>query len=222
MALATLTDLQTAIADFGQARTDLTTSAINDFITLAENDVVNGTFDAGGNLITPPLRVRSMETKNTSFTLSGEYTDLPSGYLQMREVSWSSQTGKPPRKWTSPEACGSDYSASNSGPATVWTVVGSQIRVGPGASVSDMLTIVYYADPPALLANNTNWLLTNYPNVYLYGALRHLAPYTGAVDMLAIWQPAFVSAVMGVIRSEATGSFSGTSMAQRSVGMTIT
>lgn len=222
MGLSTLSDLRANIAAFGQDRTDIGSGTIDDFIELAEVDIVNGTFDAGGRMITPPLRVRAMETVNASFTLSGEYTNLPANYLEMRSVEWTSQSNKPPLKFVTPDVFEALAAQQWSGTvATMWTIVGSQIRVGPGASGTDVLTLIYYADLPGLVANVTNWLMTGYPNVYLYGALRHLAPYTGATEMLGVWQPAFVSAVMGLIRSQQRGSYSGTSMAVRSPGVTV-
>ena len=221
MPLANLTDLRSAIADFGTGRTDLTSAVIDNFITLAENDIEDGTYTEGGATVTPPLRVRQMEVRST-LALVGEYTNLPSDFLQMREVSWNSQINKPPLKFVTPEAFDSVYRDSASGPAKVWSVVGNQIRVGPGASNVDVLDISYYAAIPALVDNASNWLITRHPNAYLYGALRHLAPYIGAMDFLPIWQSAFISSVWSIIRSQGTGSFSGTSMAQVNAGITIT
>ena len=221
MALATLTDLQTAIADHGLARTDITTAAINDMITLAENDILYGTYDPSGRPLTPVLRVNAMETKNEAFAVSGEYTNLPTDFLEMREVRLTSQSDWPTLKFVTPEAFDSTYGSSASGPAKVWTVVGSQIRIGPGASTSDVLTLIYYAKPTALVTTTTNWILTKYPNAYLYGALRYFAPYINATEMLAVWQPAFVSAVRGLIANEGRGQFGGTSMAVRAQGVTV-
>jgi len=39
--------------------------------------------------------------------------------------------------------------------------------------------------------------------------------------MLAVWQPAFVSAVRGLIANEGRGQFGGTSMAVRAQGVTV-
>jgi len=221
MALATLTDLQTAIQNFGQGRTDISTADINDMITLAENDIEHGTYNGEGRPITRPLRVRSMETKVDAFALSGEYTNLPSDYLEMREVWLTSQASWPPLRFVTPEAFDDTYAAGASGPPTAYSVVGTQLRVGPGAGVTDTCRLIYYATIPNLVTNSTNWLLTGWPNVYLYGALRHLAPYIGALEMLPVWQAAFVSALGGLIASQTRGSFSGTSMAVRTPGVTI-
>ncbi|MFA5135686.1 MAG: hypothetical protein WC505_07945 [Patescibacteria group bacterium] len=39
-----------------------------------------------------------------------------------------------------------------------------------------------------LATDNTNWLLTNNPDCYLYGALAASAPYIGDDERLALWQ----------------------------------
>ena len=221
MPLTNLSELRSAIADFGTGRTDLTSQTIDNFITLAEHDIEHGTYTEGGGVVSPALRVRSMEA-GVNLTLTGEFTNLPADYLQMREVSWVSVTNKPPLKYVTPEAFDSTFRSTSSGPAKVWTIVGSQLRVGPAASASDVLRITYYASLPPLVDHGTNWLMTNFPNVYLYGSLRHLAPYIGAMDFLPVWQSAFMSAAWSVIRSQNAGSFSGTSMAQVNTGISIT
>jgi len=220
MPLTNLSELRSAIADFGTGRTDLTSQTIDNFITLAEHDIEHGTYTEGGATLCPALRVRQME-QSTNLTLSGEFTNLPADYLQMREVAWVSITNKPPLKFATPEAFDSTFRSTSSGPPKLWTVVGSQLRVGPAASASDVLRITYYTSLPSLVDNGTNWLMTNFPNVYLYGSLRHLAPYIGAMDFLPVWQSAYMSAVWSVIRSQNAGSFSGTSMAQANTGVTI-
>ena len=220
MPLTNLSELRSAIADFGTGRTDLSNSVIDNFITLAEHDIEHGTYTEGGGVTSPPLRVRQME-QTTSLTLSGEFTSLPVDYLQMREVSWVSQTNKPPLKFVTPEAFDSTFRSTSSGPAKVWTVVGNQLRVGPAASGSDTLRLTYYAAIPSLVDNGTNWLMTGWPSAYLYGSLRHLAPYIGAMDFLPVWQSAYLSSVWAIIRSQNAGSFSGTSMAQSNAGITI-
>ena len=36
--------------------------------------------------------------------------------------------------------------------------------------------------------NTTNWLLTDHPDIYIYGALMHTAPYLKDDPRLQIWQ----------------------------------
>lgn len=221
MALTNLTDLQTAIGVWA-ARTDVSASQINDFITLVEGEIAYGTYGIDGMPITPALRVRSMETRNASFPLTGEYTTLPTDYLEMREVYLT--TTNPPSRidYVTPEIFDATWLSIDSSPIKAYTLVGNTIRCGPGASTSDVLSLIYYAAIPSLVSSNTNWLMTKYPNVYLYGALRHLSPWTADLDLISAWQTGFVSAVLGLMRSEGQNSFSvGGALASRPHGVTV-
>lgn len=223
MALATVADLEAALVDWS-ARTDLSTTVIDSFITLAEADIQNGVYDLAGNCVTPPLRTRSMETYDAAFALVGEYTPLPDGFLEAREVKLTSQADRPPLLFITGEAFDSNYGSSDSGPPVAYTIVGTQIRVGPGASATDTLGLTYWAALETLVGSGLtpNWLMTKAPNVYLYGALRHLGVYTGDEAKEGVFQSAFVTALMGVIKSEHQGSFGGSGLAQRATGVTIT
>lgn len=221
MALTNLTDLQTSIGVW-LARTDISTAQINDFITLAETDMEIGTYDAMGNEITPALRVRDMETRNLTFPLTGEYTTLPSGFLEMREVYLSSSNPMLPLQYVSPAAFDATYLSVTSTPSNAWTIIGDSIRVGPGASATDTLGIIYYSEIPGLVANSTNWMMTKYPNAYLYGALRHAAPWIGDGVMAEAWQTGFVSAIKGIMKAERQSMWSGPSMVSRPIGVTVT
>jgi hypothetical protein len=221
MALANLTDLESAIKDWAGDRTDLTTARVDDCITLAESDIHNGVYDVFGNEIVPALRIRRMETVNSSFTQTSEFTNLPTDFREMREVWLSSQADWMPLRFTPPDLYDSLYGSSDSGPPVAYSIVGSQLRVGPGAS-SDTLRLIYYATVPALVTNSTNWLMTLAPNVYLYGSLRHLAPYISAsADQTGLWHTGYVSAIKGLIMAEKRAAM-GTAMAARAVGVTIT
>lgn len=222
MALANLTDLESAIKDWAGDRTDLSTSRVDDCITLAEADIQNGVYDISGMEIVAPLRVKSMETVNSSFVLTGEFNTLPTDFLEAREVWLSSEADWMPLSYLPPHTFDSLYGSTEAGPPLAYSIVGAQIRVGPGASASDTLRLIYYASIPGLVANSTNWLMTKAPNVYLYGALRHLAPYIDAAqNLVGIWHAGFVSGLKGLQMAEKR-AHAGTAMASRAVGVTIT
>ena len=78
MALNNYANLKIAIANF-LARDDLT-SEIDDFIDLTEAD------------FNRRLRIRSMETVDSSFTIDAETEALPTGFLQVRSFVLTSPT----------------------------------------------------------------------------------------------------------------------------------
>ena len=52
------------------------------------------------------------------------------------------------------------------------------IELVPAPADDIEIEMVYYGKIPALTSiNTTNWLLTRAPDIYLYGALTHAAPF---------------------------------------------
>jgi hypothetical protein len=93
----------------------------------------------------------------------------------MRSVYW---VGSPNRdiRYISPDLFDS-YRVNDSGDGYYYTIIGSSIYTTPMGSGSVVCT--YIARFTALSGSNaTNAILTNFPNAYLYGALKHLAIVT--------------------------------------------
>lgn len=222
MALSNLTDLEAALKDFAGDRTDLSTSAVDNCITLAEGDITDGIYDPNtGQEICPPLRAPEMETKTDPFTLTGEFTDLPSDFLEMREAWPTSSADVPPLEVLPPSVFDSTYGSSTTGPSVACAVVGTQLRCGPGASAGDTLRLLYYAKIPGLVANSSNWLMTKRPNVYLYGGLLHLAPYIDAApNLVAEWQARFISSLKALNVASQRAKWGGGPMRARPMGAT--
>jgi hypothetical protein len=70
---------------------------------------------------------------------------------------------------------------------------------------------MYYAKIPTLSDSvTTNWLLTYHPDIYLYGALLHSAPYLKEDERASTWAALYSAAVARVntasSRSTASGS----------------
>jgi hypothetical protein len=63
-----------------------------------------------------------------------------------------------------------DSTGSGSGP-THYSIEGDELLVYPTPDDSLSLDCTYYAKLPALAENSTNWLLTKYPQIYLYATL---------------------------------------------------
>jgi len=57
------------------------------------------------------------------------------------------------------------------------------------------------------VANETNWLLTLAPDVYLYGALLEAAPYTQNDNRIQVWGAGFSSALDSLNRLGMASSF---------------
>lgn len=184
MALATYTDLQTSIGSW-LARTDLT-SIIPDLITLCETDFMS------------TLRVRQMEGRADSPTGGGSTASavaLPPDFLEMRTVRVLSPAPGNTLDLVSPDYITSHWATTDSGPPRVFTIVGPEIILGPAPDAVYTLELDYYAFTPLSVAAPTNWLLTSFPGVYLYGSLLKAMPYTRNDARAATWQGMFDDAI---------------------------
>lgn len=221
MPFNTRDSLRATIIDW-VARTDLTDEKIDLFIDAAELEIIHGVYDESGRVVIPGLRCRRMEVRNSAFTISGEYTDLPVGFLGFRVVK---VVGNPERvlDYVTPAF----FNATNLSLATfsesnAYTIEGNQLRLTSDAGPTSTLEITYFVQPPNVVATSTNWILENYPLVYLYGALRHLGIYIGMDGRLGLFQSAFMSALAAVHAQEKATGYSGSALQVQTVGVTKT
>lgn len=162
MALATYADLKSEIGNWMNGRTDLATDA-DTFIDLAEGDF-NRVF-----------RVREMETYATLSPDANGEASLPSDYLQWRTVT-AQTSPRSELQFVPPSYLDDQYPDRAAGYPRFFTIYGSTMLVLP-LTESD-IRLDYYETIPALSdAQTTNWLLTKYPNVYLYQCLKHAAVF---------------------------------------------
>ena len=71
----------------------------------------------------------------------------------------------------------------------VYTKVNDAIYTDPDPATDDLVRIVYSAKVPALVnENDTNWLLEQHPDAYLYAAAKHSAPFLQEDERIAVWE----------------------------------
>ena len=81
----------------------------------------------------------------------------------------------------------------------------------PDGAYSSIL--MYYAKVPTLSdSNETNWLLTHHPDIYLYGALLHSAPYLKEDERAQTWAALYTSAVERVNNASSKSTTSGSGL----------
>lgn len=191
MAITSFSTLKTAILTWAD-RSDLT-AVDDDFVNLADARIRK---DFAGQSI----RVRDMETI-TDLTPSSGVVTLPTNFLAMKRVLAVTSPVRRlefrPQNWTD-EA----YPDGASGNPSFYTVVGSSLYMFP-LTTSD-IRLTYYAYPTALSDDDpTNWLLTKYPDVYLYAGLVELELYTGNTEGVAKWLAAYQAALEALSNSGA-------------------
>ena len=175
MAINTYSTLQTAVANWLD-RSDLT-DRVPEFIALAE-----ATFNR-------VLRLRAMETTVADTTPSGSKEDaLPTGYLQMREIHLTT-TPVVSLAYITPEIMYRIRAGSTSGKPNSYTIVGDNILFGPTPDGAYDYSMTYYKSFDALADDTqTNWLVLNAPDLYLYGTLLQAEPFLMNDQRVPLWE----------------------------------
>lgn len=164
------------------------------FVRLAESD------------IRAEVRVRAMETTAT-LTISSGSADLPGGFIQAQRLILDNSTVwaldyLPPSLF---------YSSDNfraSGSTKAYTIEGDKIIFRP--IVDQDALLAYYKAFDALSDDaDTNWLLTNAYNVYLYGVLKYVADYLKDDAQLAKWAAQYQAAVAKTNRANESSRYAG-------------
>lgn len=209
MAIVDYATLQASVANW-LARADLT-AVIPDFISLAEAR------------INRDLRVRKMQKTQYGLASSGKIAlpddfagmiSFKASYLTTQEMADLDLNGDfifDGSELLDGENPVETYAAifeifpqsrianppypSAGGYASGYTVIGSEIRLvdGPGSAA---YTMTYWAKVPALSASvQQNWLLSDEPGLYLYGALTEASPYIGDDERVLLWATQFKAIV---------------------------
>ena len=153
--------LQSAIADYLN-RQDLT-SQIPLFIQFVEAD------------INTRLRSREMIVEDTITSVLGD-VQLPADWLEA--INLKIDGGKTPVRYITLDEADQITSEQLYTKPTFYTIVDDVIRLVPAPSQNEDIDVIYYSKIPSLSdVTTTNWLLLKAPDVYLYGALVHAAPF---------------------------------------------
>lgn len=170
MSLANYSALQTALIN-ALHRSDLN-AIVPDFITLCEDK------------LNKRLRLRAMEERATA-TVSSEYTALPAGFLTLRNIQLNTT---PVRRleYATPEWMDATYGGQQGIPR-FYTMIGGEIQVAPSPDGEYTVEIDYYKKLD-IASDATNWVLTNAPRCYYYGALMEASAYMKNDQRIPIWK----------------------------------
>lgn len=186
MAIQDYATLVTAIQNW-TARADLN-SVIPDFITLAEAR------------INRDLKVRQM-LSTVGLTASGGSFTLPSDLISIVRVSI---TDNGYDRELQPLPSSNNLNARQA--TAKGYVVEGQVAKIIGGDGSEDVTLSYYGKIPAV-ATSANWLITAYPDIYLYATLLETAPYIGNDPKIGVWQAGYESAIDSLNRTDSESRF---------------
>ena len=202
MALNNYSNLQTSIANF-LARDDLTTEIV-DFVALTEAD------------FNRRLRIRAMEN-SSSFTIDSETETLPTGFLQARSFVIPTNP-KTALQFMTPFHQAETQGSSETGKPRAYSIEGTNFRFSPTPDATYTATLVFYKAFDALSVSvATNHILTNHPDVYLYGALYFASTFIRGMDPQTVGQfkAQYESGLQQVEMADEKDKYNATPLVQR-------
>lgn len=142
-------------------RTDLSTTEIPEAIALAERHFQR------------VLNIPEQEAE-TTLTATAETVALPSDFVRMTDCYLNTD----PRNYLEPmplPTLRTTYSAQTTGKPQNYAIRGESLVLGPAPDTSYDLKLAYFAKYTALTSGTaTNILLTDHPDVYIYGSLAEI------------------------------------------------
>lgn len=196
MAITTYAELKAAIADFLN-RDDLS-SVVPTFISLAEADIQR--------------RVRHwrMEKRSTA-ELDTQYSAIPANFVEVIRFYVTSNDTKPLELISQAELLDRKRKNLNtSGSPSYYALTAGELEIYPVPDGTYDVELYYVSRIPALSDSNaSNWLLEQYQDAYLYGALVHSAPYLNDDARAAVWAALYQSAIDAINAESERSKFGG-------------
>ncbi len=182
-------------------RDDLT-AAIPSFVRLAEASIRRD------------LRIRQM-LRTYTLTLSAQSQQLPEDFMEMERIILDSTVWN--LSYLPPPALFSNPAYTDGGNPMYYTIEGDYLITAPDATGSDVMLCYYKAYSSLTNDSDTNWLLTNAYDVYLYGSLSHAAPYIKEDGRVQLWNAGYSEAIAKLNKMERRSAFAGSPLAIQTV-----
>jgi hypothetical protein len=197
MAITNYGELKSAMADFLN-RSDLT-SVIPTFIDFAEAEF-NRTF-----------RIRQMVARAEA-VIDARFSAVPADFLEAKDLVVVTGNPVTPLQFVTQQEMAQlrNTTITSAGKPNYFSVVGEQFEFAPTPDGEYSLEMTYYANIDALSSDSdTNWLLTDYPDLYLYTSLMHSAPYLKDDERIGLWANLAKKAKEELVESDASASYAG-------------
>lgn len=189
----TLADLKSDVADW-LLRDDID-SVFSSWVKLCESN--NRRY----------IRIPRMDAVKEDFTTASAY-DLPAGFIEIRRIYNDTTAGVRNVILRSPDLLHKGSDSLDTDGQTYYAIENNQIVFEPaGQSTIKML----YTKAFDALVNDSdsNWLLENAYDVYLYGTLAHSAAWAGDDGRIMTWRQAYTDAVDRLVISEKKSVYTG-------------
>jgi hypothetical protein len=170
---------------------------IPDFIKLAESDFLS------------ELRHWRM-LKRAYAPLAGEYTQYPTDLVEGVSVHLLTDPVRPLTVVSPVELLQKKPSRGGVAGRPVFAAFAGELQVLPVPDSDYEVEMLYFGAPGPLVGDlDSNWILTRFPGLYLYGALRAAAPYLHEDERVVVWEGLYQATLDKARRDHGSHSLSG-------------
>lgn len=149
-----------------------------------------------------------------NFQISADGVSLPSDFQSLESWYHDGNTFFGPIEIVNSDMIGhlkgGRFGGATGAPAFA-AIVNGKARFAPEPDQTYTTQMIYWRKVSSLSPGNpTNWLLTDHPDIYIYGALLHSAPYLKDDPRLQMWQTLHDTAAEDLSNATEEEQFSGT------------
>ncbi len=157
------------------------------------------------------IRVKEM-LKVATTTATGSSVELPSDFLEMRELHFQ---GNPPTtlQYQTPDQFFRNFISTTSGTPMYYTLLNNEFQFAPSVTGTTTLQMLYYAKP-VFISNSvaTNIFLTKFPNALLYATLTMAQPYLKDDARLQTWATLYQSEIGSIMKNDLGKKYPNTAL----------
>lgn len=178
-------------------RNDVTDADLNDYIVQAEAEFYNNEI--------APIRIRAMEARaRADADTASRFLELPDDFLNMRALHIVADNGNQDITFMTPEL----LSVKNETGRPRFFTVTTQLEFDKTPDSAYTVEMQYLKKITALDdTNTTNDILTQAPNIYLYGGLWALFEDYQEFDVAQYYYNRFIGAIQGLNKTDKRGRY---------------
>ncbi len=174
MAITSYTTLISAVKTYLN-RSDISDDQVKEFISLAE---------ASFNRV---LRTRNQLTRSTS-DVSTQFVTQPTDLLELYNIQLNSDPIVRLEQVSLSAMDTLKSASSTTGKPLYFAITGTDLELYPAPDASYEIEVIYYATIDPLTTDaETNFLITNHPDLYLFGSLVQAEPWLMNDERIGIW-----------------------------------
>lgn len=165
------------------------------------------------------LRISDMAERKHSATTQGfSFYNFPTNSHGIRNIEIENNGRRYPLDYYTPQRMDEEFgSITRQGVPCAYSIHARKFELRPVPSGDFVLRITHYAQIPALTSTNqTTWLLTKYPTLYLYGILHFYYKHTRDENATKEWGDSFTALVKQITTIDAEDTWSGSTGMMRS------